>query len=84
MALGPAPIKMEPANPSSTPTDRMARRVARLRALLQLGGHMENGGRSLHLAGYRMDVGHLSDMDEAVWGQVQREVREVLGRAKDR
>lgn len=60
--------------------DRIARRVARLRTLLQWGGHMENGGTSVHLAGYRMDVGNISDMDEAVWRQVQQEIRAMLDR----
>lgn len=60
------------------PIDRIARRAARLRTLLQLGGRMENNGASLHVAGLRMDVGNISDMDEAVWGQVQRNIRETL------
>lgn len=58
--------------------DRIARRVTRLRTLLQWGGRMENGGTSVHLAGYRMDVGNISDMDEAVWGQVQQDIRAML------
>ncbi len=69
---------MESHLPSETPMDRIARRAARLKTLLQLGGSMENNGASLHVAGYRMDVGNISDMDEAVWGQVQRNIRDML------
>ncbi len=69
---------MDSYSSSEMPIDRIARRAARLRTLLQLGGSMENNGSSLHVAGYRMDVGNISDMDEAVWGQVQRNIREVL------
>lgn len=64
--------------PSEMPMDRIARRTARLKTLLQLGGRMENNGASLHVADLRMDVGNISDMDEAVWTRVQRDIRETL------
>ena len=69
---------MDSYSSSDKPIDRIARRAARLRTLLLLGGRMENNGSSLHVAGYRMDVGNISDMDEAVWGQVQRDIRETV------
>lgn len=58
--------------------DCIDRRVARLRALLRMGGTMENHGASLHLAGMRMDVRTISDMDEAVWEEVKCTLKDQL------
>lgn len=50
-----------------------------MRALIQLGGTMENQGRSLHVAGFRMDVRNIPDLEQGVWNEVERTVMERLG-----
>lgn len=55
-------------------SDPVMRRARRLRALLDLGGTLENAGGSLHVRGLRMDVRWIAEMDEAVWAEMLREV----------
>lgn len=74
---------METKNVFAPGMDRINRRVSRLRTLLGLGATMENMGNSLHLADMRIDVGNLTDMDEAVWGRVQRSIEERMGTVRE-
>ncbi len=61
------------------PLDRIERKVARLKALLDMGGTMENKGATLHVQSLRIDVAGLADMDEAVWSNVRRSIGELTG-----
>lgn len=60
------------------PMDRIERKVARLRTLLDMGGTMENKGDTLHVHGLRIDVAGLADMDEAVWTQVRSSIADLI------
>ena len=75
---------MEPSNVSSPVMDRIARKVSRLRTLIGLGGTMEDQGNSLHVADLRINVGNLPDMDELVWGQVQKSIMARIEAAGER
>lgn len=44
--------------------------------LINLGGTVENYGSSLHVAGFRLALGHIAEMDESVWNRFKREVKE--------
>lgn len=58
--------------------DRIERKVARIRTLLDMGGTMENKGGTLHVQGLRIDVAGLADMDEAVWSQVRSSIADLI------
>ena len=60
------------------PVDRIERKVARLRALLDMGGTLENKGDTLHIQRLRIDVAGLAEMDEAVWAEVRRSIIELI------
>jgi hypothetical protein len=66
-------------NAASEPSkNRMERRAARLRALVRMGGTLENRGATLHIVGLRIDVASIADMDEAVWRVAARRIIEML------
>ena len=67
----------ELANTFIPPMDRIERKVARLKTLLDMGGTLENKGETLHIRGLRMDVTGLAEMDEAVWSEVRRSIVEL-------
>ena len=64
-----------------TGSDSIERRLERLRALLRMGGTMENQGVSLHLGDLRMDVRTIADMNEEAWTSV---LSSLTGRGADR
>lgn len=64
---------------SIAPIGRMERKAKRLRALLKMGGTLENQGNTLHIVGLRIDVRSIADMDEAVWRRAARSIIEMLG-----
>lgn len=66
-------------HPSPAPlADRILRKVERLKVLLAMGGTLENNGASVYLSDLRMDVGGIADMNEPVWGEFQRDLRERM------
>ena len=50
--------------------DRSTRKRERLKALLKIGGTMENQGASLHLGDLRMDVSSIADMSDEAWSAI--------------
>lgn len=57
-------------------SERITRRTERMLCLINLGGTVENYGSSLHVAGFRLALGHIAEMDESVWNRFKREVKE--------
>jgi hypothetical protein len=70
---------MEDRHRSFVPAlDRVNRRASRLKALLKMGGTLENRGATLHILHLRIDMASIAGMDEAVWCQVARNIIEDL------